>query len=404
MLKETSQYAKPPAPWLPETLWTRRRSQNALKMPTRHGVFCAEQLLSVWRAWQLTGDTSLRDAVLAWYAFLDKNCHQPYGLTMMDEEWGWSGAKRGTETCDVAAETFTRINILAGTGDGKWGDDVERVQFNAAPACVSRDFKRHVYFQLPNRAGLPGEAKELSCPYDSQCEYRESKQWPLCCVAALNKVLPNYIQAMWMKTADGGVAATAYGPCTFEAKLAGGRAAFTENTTYPFSETVEIVVDDAPSSPFALLARLPGWCENPRLELNGSPVAVKPERGFAKIARVWKKGDTLRLTFPMKPRVEIVRDMNDMGRRRAVVSFGPLLMAYAYPAKDDNTIIGDAKEPVLDPASVPGAQVVRTAMPSVWDWPLDAPVKLVAKDAAGKPLGLVPYGCTKLRVSMFPVE
>ena len=234
-------------------------------------------------------------------------------------------------------------------------------------------------------------------------EYRESKQWPLCCVAALNKVLPNYIQAMWMKT-EGGVAATAYGPCTFEAKLAGGRAAFTEKTTYPFSETVEIVVDAAPSTAFPLLVRLPGWCDNPRLDLNGSPVAVKSERGFAKIARVWKKGDTLRLTFPMKPRVEIVRDMNDMGRRRAVVSFGPLLMAYAYPAKDDNTIVGDAAEPVLDPASVPGAQVVRKAMPSVWDWPLDAPVKLVAKDAAGKPLELVPYGCTKLRVSMFPVK
>ena len=404
MLKETSQYAKPPAPWLPETLWTRRRAQNALKMPTRHGVFCAEQLLSVWRAWQLTGDTSLRDAVLAWYAFLDKNCRQPYGLTMMDEEWGWSGAKRGTETCDVAAETFTRINILAGTGDGKWGDDVERVQFNAAPACVSRDFKRHVYFQQPNRAGLPGEAAAMSCPYDSQCEYRESKQWPLCCVAALNKVLPNYIQAMWMKTEDGGVAATAYGPCTFEAKLKGGRAAFTEKTEYPFSETVEIVVDDAPAAEFPLLARVPGWCGSPRMELNGKPLEMKPERGFARIVRVWKKGDVLRLTFPMKPSVEIVRDMNDMGRRRAVVSFGPLLMAYAYPAKDDNTIIGNAAEPVLDPASVPGAQVVRKAMPAVWDWPLDAPVKLVAKDSAGRPLELVPYGCTKLRVSMFPVE
>ena len=61
-------------------------------------------------------------------------------------------------------------------------------------------------------------------------------------------------------------------------------------------------------------------------------------------------------------------------------------------------------EPVLDPASVAGAQVVRTTMPAVWDWPLDAPVKLVAKDAAGKPLELVPYGCTKLRVSMFPVD
>jgi len=216
--------------------------------------------------------------------------------------------------------------------------------------------------------------------------------------------LPNYIQAMWMKTEDGGVAATAYGPCTFEAKLKSGRAAFTEKTEYPFSETVEIVVDDAPAAEFPLLARVPGWCGSPRMELNGSPVAVKPERGFARIVRVWKKGDVLRLTFPMKPSVEIVRDMNDMGRRRAVVSFGPLLMAYAYPAKDDNTIIGNAAEPVLDPASVPGAQVVRKAMPAVWDWPLDAPVKVMAKDSAGRPLELVPYGCTKLRVSMFPVE
>ena len=43
-------------------------------------------------------------------------------------------------------------------------------------------------------------------------------------------------------------------------------------------------------------------------------------------------------------------------------------------------------------------------MPAVWDWPLDAPVKVIAKDTAGRPLELVPYGCTKLRVSMFPVE
>ena len=97
---------------------------------------------------------------------------------------------------------------------------------------------------------------------------------------------------------------------------------------------------------FPLLVRLPGWCENPLLELNGKPLAAKPEGGFAWIARAWKKGDVVRLTFPMKPRVEIVRDMNDMGKRRAVVSFGPLLMAYAYPAKDDNTIVGDAAEPL----------------------------------------------------------
>ena len=405
-LKEKSQYAKPPPSWLPETLWTRRDSQNALKIPTRHGVFGSEKLLSTWRAWQLTGDAELRDAVLAWYAFFDDKCSQPYGVTMMDEEWGWAGAQRGTETCDVAAEMFTRINILAGTGEGKWGDDVERAQFNAGPACVSRDFKRHVYFQLPNRAGFEGEAAKMSCPWDDHCEYRESKQWPLCCVAALNKILPNYIQAMWMATDDGGVAATAYGPCTFEVKLGGGRAAFSEKTSYPFSETVEIVVEDAPAAAFPLLVRRPNWCDAASFTLNGGGAVSAKEavNGFWRIKRVWKKGDVVRLSFPMKPRVKMMRDMNDMGRRRAVVSFGPLLMAYAYPAKDDNTIIGNAAEPILDPASVPGAKIVRKPMPAVWDWPLDAPVKVIAKDTAGRPLELVPYGCTKLRVSMFPVE
>ena len=132
-LKKRLQYAKPPAPWLPETLWTRHTSQYALNFPRRHGTVSSEQLLSTWRAGLLTGDEGLCDSVLAWFAFLDKHCRQPCGVMMSDEEWGWFGVKRGTETCNVAAETFTRINILAGTGNGKWGDDVEWSQFNAAP-------------------------------------------------------------------------------------------------------------------------------------------------------------------------------------------------------------------------------------------------------------------------------
>ena len=41
-------------------------------------------------------------------------------------------------------------------------------------------------------------------------------------------------------------------------------------------------------------------------------------------------------------------------------------------------------------------------MPAKWDWPLAAPVKLKTKAADGSPLELVPYGCTKLHISMFP--
>ena len=47
------------------------------------------------------------------------------------------------------------------------------------------------------------------------------------------------------------------------------------------------------------------------------------------------------------------------------------------------------------------AQVVRTPMPAKWDWPLAAPMKLKTKASDGTPLELVPYGCAKLRISMF---
>jgi hypothetical protein len=41
-------------------------------------------------------------------------------------------------------------------------------------------------------------------------------------------------------------------------------------------------------------------------------------------------------------------------------------------------------------------------MPAKWDWPLAAPMKLKTKSSDGSPLELVPYGCAKLRISMFP--
>ena len=65
----------------------------------------------------------------------------------------------------------------------------------------------------------------------------------------------------------------------------------------------------------------------------------------------------------------------------------------------------------------------RKPMPAHWDWPLDAPVALTVPaqafdwqptDAQALPdkpvtgtaaetIRLVPYGCTKFRISMFPV-
>ena len=72
---------------------------------------------------------------------------------------------------------------------------------------------------------------------------------------------------------------------------------------------------------------------------------------------------------------------------------------------DDNTPLGTPVEPVLPAVQTPADFTIsRAAMPSVWDWPEQSPLRLETVDADGRRLSLVPYGCTKLRISAFAVK
>ena len=107
----------------------------------------------------------------------------------------------------------------------------------------------------------------------------------------------------------------------------------------------------------------------------------------------------------MAPRVETMRDYNDGGKPYASVLCGPLLFAKGIPEADENTPAPGAQTDGwrIDSSRVlDGALLVRSPMPQTWNWPLASPVQLTIHDSNGAPLELVPYGCAKLRVSMFP--
>ena len=170
-------------------------------------------------------------------------------------------------------------------------------------------------------------------------------------------------------------------------------------------------------------------------------------RGFVRVSRSWQLGDTVRLHFPMIPVVRTgrdessgthlevahratpvtIRENNNMrGVPYASISYGPLLFALPIPdTTDANTPDPAAQWKYALDVQDPGLTVERYAMPSRWDWPLAAPLKLrvnaipiewqpdpkapllpplPAEKAKGQEsVTLVPYGCTKFRISMFPV-
>ena len=394
--------------------------------PNDHVVHFLESTTPWAMAYLWTGNSSYLQAALGWHDLLARDSMQPSGVPVADEYYGPTGAFRGTETCDVAGYVWSQIMLLGVTGEGRMADRAERAFFNAGPATVTRDFQRHVYFQSPNRF-VYGSPDFPNGPRAEGGSY-QTKHSPLCCTAALNRIVPWYVTHMWMATYDNGLAATCYGPCKVTALVADRvPVVITCATDYPFGDTIDLTVTPAQEALFPLSFHIPGWCANPELRVNGSVVVAEQDaHGFVCVSRSWKSGDTVRLSFPMTARVETGRDYNALNAPFAAVSYGPLLFARAIPdTTDANTPDPSARWKFALDIQDPAITVTRQSLPTKWDWPLDAPLKLqihavaadwnpdpgapklphqpVVKQSPSETITLVPYGCTKFRISMFPV-
>lgn len=420
-------------PDTPQGAWTRYRRMPNTKPgaeANEHGVMFLEGTTPWALGYLWTGDRGFLDATIAWHDLLEREAMQPSGVPVADEFWGPTGAFRATETCDVAGYLWSQIVLLYVSGQGRMADRAERAFFNAGPATVARDYKTHVYFQSPNRV-VDGSPPCPHGPGASGCSYKLTHM-PLCCTAALNRITPNYVMHLWMATHDKGLAATCYGPCKVTA-LAADRVPveIACRTDYPFGDVIEMLVKPEREATFPISLRIPGWCKSAELSVNGTAVRAAPDaNGFVRIELVWKPGDAVRLRLPMAVSVQTGRDRNAQDAPWASVSYGPLL--FALPIADTqgpNTpdpagkwkyaldVQGEKPEAVI--------AVERHPMPAKWDWPLASPVKLKARAMAidwdpdpksprlpagpiaaqgpAETVTLVPYGCTKFRVSMVPV-
>ena len=396
-----------------------------------------------------TGETRFLDATRHAFRWVEQQHLLPYGVSSGEEFLSGVGAFRLTETCDVAADLWSSIWMYRITGERSWGDEVERAFFNAAAAPVARDFQTMCYYQSPNRIlpeSLP--SGHPLCPGPGCLRFtRLGYPGVLCCVGAVNRILPNYIMHMWMATDDGGLAATLYGPCSVNAFVGAHiPVKLACQSGYPFEETVAISVTPAQRADFPLYFRIPAWCRAPRLTVNGGSVKSVPDgRGFVRIERTWAPGDTVTLKFPMS--VQLTRGFETeypMANRKYFgfkpdsvfaqrrlpyesITFGPLLFALPIPDLDPNTPTPGAhwqfaldNNPKREGRDI---TVERKPMPSHWNWPLGAPIvlRVRARDFDWTPteaqalpdapvagqkaetIALVPYGCTKFRISMFPV-
>jgi hypothetical protein len=100
-------------------------------------------------------------------------------------------------------------------------------------------------------------------------------------------------------------------------------------TNYPWSGDVKLTLNPAHAAEFTLYVRWPGWAPSADLQVNGQAVSTaNAHRGsYLAVARTWKPGDVVSLSFPMQPVMMAAnpRVADDYGR--AAMQRGPLVYA-----------------------------------------------------------------------------
>jgi uncharacterized protein len=275
---------------------------NGLKDPALsvHGVNNA-QALKASPVWSLvSGSETDRDAVHRQLAMLDEYHGLPIGLYSADEHLAGRSASQGVELCTVVEAMYSLELALGITGDAAIGDRLERIAYNALPGTFTDDMWAHQYDQQPNQI----RCSHQKGPWTTNGP--EANLFGLephfgCCTANFHQGWPKLTASLWMASAEGGLAATVYAPCTVSTEIGGVGVTLTEETDYPFRERIVVTVDPARPLRFPMQVRVPSWARGATVHVNGAAQPdVVPGR-FARIEREWRRGDRIELVFPSTP-------------------------------------------------------------------------------------------------------
>lgn len=378
----------------------------------------------------------------------------PTGLWAGDELLRFGDPVYGSEFCTAVEMMLSLEEIIKITGDVYWADYLERVAYNALPTQMTDNCDARQYYQQINQVTITREKRNFSTPHeDTDILFGTLTGYP-CCTSNLHQGWPKFTQNLWYATVDKGLAALIYAPSKVSARVGNGTlVSISEKTNYPFEERVRFTFSfenkKVSKASFPFHFRVPGWCKQPHVSLNGNDVDfVAFAEGIFKIDREWSDKDELVIDFPMEVKASYWYD------GAAVIERGPLVYALKMDekwekkefAKEDSqygkwyyevtssspwnfSLSGNSlKEENITKDFV----VEKKNEIALYPWTLkDAPIVIRAKgcripkwqlyngsvgpinyltqqmndmEQEEYPIELIPYGCTTLRITEFPVR
>ena len=413
-----------------------------------HGVTFDEMLKLPLLLYAYTGKERYLELAMTAIRKVERESLLPDGVPTSAEFLVGNDVDVSHETCDIVDFTWTLSHYLMVTGQAEWADKIETAIYNAGLGAITKDFKSLQYFSSPNQFIATGTSNHNIYKHGSTwMAYRPTHETE-CCSGNVNRMLPNFVGRMWLSDDDGGAVAALYGPSKVTYKTDKGDVTITCETNYPFGETLKFTVSGDEDASIPLTLRIPTWCDDATLSINGVAVNQVLQAGsFVRFSASVKPGDVVVLTLPMTV------EKKELEGQGVYFQRGPLLFSYAIPQQKTedteeyanmhgkkpenpdfkcwnitptgafNYAYASDGKPVE--VSYPEVEKVAGTIPFDLNYAnvkLRLPVKQIAWDLVDgrytpampeqghlellsnetQYIELVPYGCTELRLTIFP--
>jgi hypothetical protein len=204
-----------------------------------------------------------------------------------------AGTHRSFETpCGSYAHFKLARYLLRVTGDGQYGDSLERVLYNTVLGAKRLEPDGHAFYY----SDYHGSGRKTYFP----------DAWP-CCSGTLPQVAADYRLLGYFHDAAG-VFVNLYLPSAVRWTSAdGAQLTLSQEGDYPLEGSIRLRTTLSRPARFSVRLRIPAWSlagTGPAIRVNGRAVSAPIGDGFATVRRDWRDGDEIALDLPLPVRLE----------------------------------------------------------------------------------------------------
>ena len=241
------------------------------------------------------------------------------------------------ETCATIGLMLWNQRLLQFSGDSKYADVIERGMYNGFLSSISLSGDRFFYENPLASTGSHHRQAWFDCP---------------CCPPNVARTLAS-LGGYFYSSGENSLWVHLFAQGSVALRLSGQDVNLRQVTNFPWGGAVKFEIGVSAALRFGLYLRMPGWCNQVSLSINGQVVAAdRQANGYVLIEREWLPGDVVEYVMDMPVQVVFAHPAVRFLQGRMALQRGPLI--YCMEGVDNGQIALDQIS--LDPARVLSAE------------------------------------------------